>query len=244
MPAIEENPNAPEHMPAEVSPRNPAEIVAQFRADLDYWFVRYNNFYNRANAAMRDYRFGHLDLVTRVFNELMGVFGDSIDGVQTTNNDLTIIIENRRSQLGEANACLNGVTERQTANVASTSSTIQLCGVYANNTMARLLTNVFYPAFAGIQTTISTVPTAVVDVLARGNVLEDEQAIVEYLRAGYGVIEFQWLSAVSQLLRWESNRFEVDGMFLVDEMSICMTDAVIRFLDTNFALERDALACS
>lgn len=240
-----EDPNAPEALPVarqrRVLPKN--EVVAQFRADLEYWFVRYNNFYSRANAAMRDYRFAHVHLVTSVYNRLVSVFGENIEGVRQSSYELIDLIQERRGQLGEDNACLQEVVEGQAANSIQVGSSIEVCAIYANQTMSRLTTNVFYPAFANIQVQVSTVPVAVIDVLSRGNVLEDETAIIEYLRAQYGVKEFQWLSAVSQLLRWETNRFETDGLFLVDEMSQCMVASILDYLTINARLQAEAQAC-
>lgn len=225
-------------------PFQDSEVVQQFRADIEYWFVRYQNFYDRANAVLRNYRFAHVTLVTQVYNRLMTVFGDDIEAIRQSAWELQDLIESRRATLGANNACLNGVVTRQGTNSGQVSSTVQSCALYANHTMSGLLLNTFYPAFANIQNLISGVNVAVVDALSRGNVLEDEEAIIEYLRAGYSVVDFQWLTATSQLLRWETNRFQVDGLFLVDEMTICMAPAVIRFITTTSQLEVDTLACT
>jgi len=244
LPAFE-NMNAPEHMPVKDEAVTPTdEDVEQFRADINYWFTRYQNFYDRANAAMRTYRFNHVDLVTSVQNQMMTVFGDDIHAIRTASNEVRDVIAERQAVLGVGNACLQGVTGRLEEASTNIGSNVQVCTVYANVTLANIMRNLFYPAFANIQVTISSVNTAVIDVLARGNVLEDEEAIIEYLRANYGVIEFQWLTAVSQLLRWESGRYEVDGMFLIDEMTICMADNVLNFVTTTIGLETDARACT
>lgn len=73
--------------------------------------------------------------------------------------------------------------------------------------------------------------------------MQDEDAILEYLRAQYEVIELQWLVSVSQRLRWETNRFVTDGNFLVDEMAECMGESVIQFLLTNSRLEGELRNC-
>lgn len=246
MPAIEENANAPEHMPVAKRTREPMpgnEIVNQFRTDIYYWFNRYQLFYDRANAAMRGYRFGHVDLITHIYNQLLAVFGDNIEALQQTSNEFNALITERQATLGEDNSCLREIVEGQRESSFQTSSTIQSCAIYANGTLSNLSRTTFYPAFASIQNTISSVNNAVVDVLSRGNILEDERAIIEYLRANYGVKEFQWLSAVSQLLRWETNRFTVEGSFLVDEMGQCMSRALIQFITTNAGLTNQARSC-
>lgn len=243
MPTFEENINAPESMPLELSPYQDSPVVEQFRRDVNYWFVRYQNLYDRTNAAMRGYRFSHVELVTRIYNGLLTVYGDNIESIRQSNLELTDVIAERRVQLGNDNACLNGAAAGQTANSRQVGSTFNQCALYANTTMSRMLANVFYPSFVTIQNTISGLNVIVVDALSRGNALEDETAMIEYMRAGYALAEFQWASAVSQLLRWEKNRFEVDGLFLVDEMRICLAPAVVQYLATSARLLADARAC-
>lgn len=227
-----------EHIP---KPKN--EQVDAFREEIDRWFVKYQTFYDRSNAAMREYRLAHVDLVTRIYQEMMTVFGTDIEAVRQAAYELNDLIEDRRNQIGEVNDCLREIIDARTENSARVGSTIQQCAIFANRTLSGMLTNTFYPTFAEIQTSISTVPISVIDVLSRGNVLEDEDAILEYLRARYEVIELQWLGAVSQLLRWETNRFDVDGEFLVDEMLECMASAVIEYLLVNSRLEGEVHNC-
>lgn len=246
MPAFE-NQNAPEHIPNEehgLEHIPKSEIVDAFRTNIEIWFVRYQNFYDRSNAAMRSYRFAHVDLITSIYNNLMTVFGEDIEAIRQSAYELMDLIETRTTDLGGTpNACLEEVITEHAASSRSVGSAVQVCAIYSNVTLANLLRNVFYPTFADIQTTISTVPVAVIDVLSRGNVLQDEEAIIEFLAARYEVIELQWLGAVSQLLRWETNRFEVDGSFLVDEMTQCMTTSILTFITTNARLEGVVRGC-
>lgn len=243
MPTFEEILSSPEVALEEQLPFQDSEIVQQFRRDIEYWFIRYQNLYDRSNAAMRNYRFAHVHLVTRIYNTLLTVYGDNVQVLRDSAWELVDLIAERRATLGQDNACLNGVEAERAANSQQIGSTIQSCALYANTTMSRLMLNNFYPAFASIQNTISGVNVIVVDALSRGNVLQDEVAIIEYLRSGYGVAEFQWLSAVSQLLRWETNRFEVDGLFLADEMRICLAAPVVQYLQTNTRLHAETLSC-
>lgn len=224
--------------------RETSEQVEEFRRLLNIEFIRFQSFYDRSNAAMRTYRFTHVDLVTSVYNRLMTVFGDEIESVRQSAYELLDQIDSRRGTLGNDNACLQGVLNDFGTNSVSVSSTIQQCAIYANRTFTGLLANVFYPTFANIQTTISTVPVAVIDALSRGNVLQDEEEMLAFLRARYEIIELQWLSAVSQLLRWESNRFEVDGLFMVDEQTICMSNAVLDYFTANAGFEARVTACT
>lgn len=223
---------------------DPIEVVERFRADIETWFVRYQNFYDRTNASMRNYRMAHVALIAQIYERLMTVFGDDLEAVRISSLELVELIESRRGTLGENNECLNGVAAELETNSVQVSSTISMCAIYANQTLSRLLVTNFYPAFANIQQSVSTVPNAVIDALSRGNVFQEEEEIIEFLRAGYEVIDMQWMTAVSQLMRWETNRFEVDGLFLIDEMTICMANQVLDYILTNVRLEGEALACS
>lgn len=85
------------------------------------------------------------------------------------------------------------------------------CAVRANNTMATALTDVFYPTFQDIQNSVSPVPLLTINALSRGNVFDDNQEILDYLQSQYDVMVMQWLGAVSQLFRWDTTRFSVEG---------------------------------
>lgn len=236
MPAAEENPNAPEH-----KPRN--DIVDAFREEIDLWFVRYQTFYDRTNAAMQQYRVSHVGLVSRVYHAFMIAFGDRIEIVRTIVADLNQLIDDRREQLGGLNPCLQGIIDERDAQSVDVGGRINTCALYANTTLSNALLHIFYPTFALIQIQTSLVPISVIDVLSRGNVLEDEQAILQYLDDRYQAYEMQWLASVSQLLRWESNRFETEGMFLADQINICMDDAVWQFILNNSRLEGEVQNC-
>lgn len=242
LPAFED-PNAPEHMPSVevVKPRN--EQVDAFREEIDRQFVRFQNFYDRTNAAMRQYRLLHVALISRIYNALMVVLGDRIEEVRVASYELDDMITARYEELGEINECLLGIITTRNANSASVGSNIQECAVTANTTLSGLLSNVFYPTFAQVQTETSMVPISVIDVLSRGNVLEDEEAIITYLNDRYAVFDLQWLSLVSQMLRWETNRFENEGLFLNDDTNICLLNATWEFLLTNSRLEGEVPYC-
>lgn len=226
----------------EFEPRN--EIVDAFREEINRQFVRFTTFYDRTNAAMRTYRLAHVDLVARVYNGLMTVFGDSIEAVRQAAYELDDMITTRTEELGGVTPCLADIIAARDANSAAVGAEIQVCTIYANTTLTGLLLNTFYPTFAAIQATTSTIPVSVIDVLSRGNVLEDEQAIIQYLVDRYAVLELQWLGSVSQLLRWETNRFENEGLFLSDQTLICMANATWQFLLNNSRFEGEVLECT
>lgn len=237
MPAVEDQ-SAPEHIP---KPKN--EVVDAFREEINRWFVRYQTFYDRTNAAMRDYRLIHVELVSTIYQGLMTVFGDRIEEVRVAAYELEDLITEATERVGTVDPCIQAVVDAQTLNSAAVGTGIQSCAIIANTTLSGLLQNVFYPTFAQIQTETSRVPISVIDVLSRGNVLEDEDAILQYLADRYEVFELQWLAMVSQMLRWETNRFENDGLFLTDDSSICLTELVWQFLLTNSRLEGEVMEC-
>lgn len=236
-PTIEESKTAAKA----IRPKN--EIVDAFREEIDRQFARYQSFYDRTNAAMRSYRLLHVDLVSVVYNELMTVMGNGIEEVRVAAYELQDLIDARYQEIGEINTCLAGIMDTRNQNSAAVGERIQGCALYANTTLAGLLMNTFYPTFAFIQDETSSIPISVIDVLSRGNVLEDEQAIIQYLDDRFAVFELQWLGMVSQLLRWETNRFENEGLFLSAQTEICMGDATWQFLLTNSRLEGEVANC-
>lgn len=219
-----------------------AENVAAFREEIDRWFVRYQTLYDRTNFSLRQYRLQHVDLVSTIYNALMRSLGDGIEEVRQAAYELDDLIQDRRAQGGN-NACIQDVSNTRDANNARVNGLIQDCATYANTTLSGMLANVFYPTFAIIQTEASRIPISVIDVLSKGNVLEDEQDILRYLGDRYQAIEMQWFATVSQLLRWDTSRFNVEGLFLADQTAICMGDATWQYLLTNSLLEGEIQQC-
>jgi hypothetical protein len=219
------------------------EIVEKFRADIELWFVRFQLFYDAKNAQTRNYRLAHVDLITDIYNQLMEVFGDDIQAITDLSNELNDLIDAQVESVGSVNECIQEVMDRRDANADRTGSKIMACATYANTTLSTKLSSTFYPAHASIQRQISTVPLAVIDILSRGNVLEDEGEMIQFLSDLYEVKDMQWEGAVSQLLRWESNRWTVDGSFMVDEMRVCGAIALTDYIISTSPLETQIATC-
>ncbi|CRK95141.1 CLUMA_CG008619, isoform A [Clunio marinus] len=234
MPAVEEA------QTSEVKPKN--DVVDAFRDEINRWFAQYQTFYDRTNAALKTYRLLHVELVESIYNQMMTVLGNSIDTVRMLAYDLDDLLDARIQEVG-MNQCLQNIMDERDQNAALVGRNIQGCALTANTTLSTLLAEVFYPTFAEVQVQTSQVPISVIDVLSRGNVLEDEQAILQYLEDRYAVYEMQWLSLVSQLLRWDSNRFETEGLFKVDEIDICMAQGTEQYLLTMSRLEGEVQNC-
>jgi hypothetical protein len=168
---------------------------------------------------MRNYRMAHVELVSRITQDLMREFGIAIE----------VVRQHSFKHVKESDECRMASQERE-INSRNANLAIQACADRTNNTLSTQLNTVFYPTFASIQASVSAVPLFVSDALSRGNVFEDDLEIVEYLESQYSVIRLQWLGAVSQLFRWESNRVNVEGDFYIEEMQDCLGAAVVTFL--------------
>jgi hypothetical protein len=238
MPTVEEDMTMPEHAP---KPKN--EVVNAFREEIDRWFARYQSRYDDANASMRRYRLRHVELVSEIYNGIMTVMGDRIEEVRQAAYELDDLIDGKREELGRINECLQGIINTRNSNSASVGTSIQRCALIANQTLAANLNNIFYPTFARIQEEASIIPISVIDVLARGNVLEDEQEVLTFLEERYNALERQWFTSVSVLLTWETNRFRNEGLFLRSDMEICMGDATWEYLLVNSRLEGEVQEC-
>lgn len=231
--------SAPEHMPP-MTKSHP--VVDAFHAEIDMWFQRYWDFYLLTNDAKDQYRLSHVTLISEIYNLMMIALGDRIQEIRVAAYELADMINDRRAQVGD-NACIRAVEAARDANSISVGALINGCAVYANTTLSDNLVTTFYPTFAVVQTQTSVIPLSVIDILSRGNVLEDEQEILQYLADRFQAFEMQWMAAVSQVLRWETSRFNVEGRFLADQVTICMADATWQYLLTNSRLEGEIMEC-
>lgn len=234
--------SASEHVPVVKSAESvrikPAlsDQAEAFLVDIDTEFVRFQNFYDRANSEMYNYRVAHVSLITSVYNQLLTVFGDDFDAIYTLMDDLDGYIETKTTEVGSVNTCIQGIIDEKSTLAIRVSDAVLQCALVANTTLNTIVSDYFYPTFITIQTDLTQIPLTVLDVLARGNILNDEQDILDLLRSRYEVIEIQWLNWASQVLRWESNRFEVEGLFLVDDNAICLAEPIIDLIFTYSTL--------
>lgn len=234
-------PTVEEMAQPEAMPKN--EIVNAFREEIDRWFARYQSRYDDANGSLRRYRLRHVELVSEIYNGLMTVMGDRIEEVRQAAYELDDLINDKREDLGRINECLQGIINTRNSNSAQVGQNIQRCAIVANTTLTANLNNIFYPTFAEVQEAAAIIPISVIDVLSRGNVLEDEQEILVFLEERYNALRLQWLTSVSQLLRWETNKFENEGLFLASDIEICMGDATWQYLLVNSRLEGEVQDC-
>lgn len=236
-PTFPDNPNVPARRS-----RGRNDAINAFREEVDHFFVRYQGLYDRSNYELRRYRLNHVQLVGEIFNELMIALGSQIEDIRQVTSELDALIDDRRTEVGN-NACVQGVVSQRNANSDEVGISIQNCVIYANTTLHELLTTSFYPTFIVIQDQTSQIPISVIDILSRGNVLEDEQEILQYMDDRYRAIEMQWFTAVSQLFRWETSRFNVEGRFLADQTAVCMLNAALPFMLTNSRLGGEVRQC-
>ncbi|XP_070503993.1 uncharacterized protein [Chironomus tepperi] len=224
-----EDPSKPEEMP---KPKN--DVVDQFRADIIEQFYRFQTFYDLFNERMTHYRLEHVNLVTEIGLDMMEVFSVDLDIIRQSKDYVDMQFRNALDRLGgNPNACLNEVQAALDANSARLGTEFNACARRANATISNGLAEIFYPTFDSIQNSASTVPLLTINALSRGNVFDDAQEILDYLDAQYQVITLQWKSAASQLFRWDTNRFRVEGRFYIEEMLLCLLEPVENYRNTN-----------
>lgn len=227
-----EDPSKPEEIPTEVKPAN--DVVDQFRRDILAQFSRFQTFYDLFNERMTYYRLTHNDLVTEIGIDMMEVFSVDLDIIRQSKDYVDMQFRNALDRLGgNPNACLNEVQRALDANSARLGTEFNGCARRANGTISTGLAEIFYPTFDSIQVSASTVPLLTINALSRGNVFDDSQEIIDYLAAQYEVITLQWKTAASQLFRWDSNRFNVEGRFYIEEMLLCLLEPVENYRNTN-----------
>lgn len=208
-----------------------------------YKFQRFQGFYDNMNFQMRQYRLSHVNLVTSVYNLMMEKFGEHLDFVRRASIELDEALEMKENELGGITECLQGVVNRRDRLSESITRDVRTCSLRANNTMQAQLREVFYPTFADIQSSVLFINLIVMDALSRGNVMDDEDEIIDYLAGQYQVYTTQWPVAMTQLLRWEQTRFTVEGEFLVEEMDMCLRNPVLEYMRQAASLEYEAHMC-
>lgn len=175
-----------------------SDTVAEFRAAIDYRFSRLQAFYDATNNAMNIYRYAHVESIHVNYQGIMSEFGRAIEHVRS-----------------------RGGATPYNANLI-----INACARRANETLQRALTVNFYPTFSEVQMETSKIPLLTLNALTRGNVFDNNQEIIAYLLSQYDVKVMQWLGTVYQLFRWEKTRVDVYGRFYIDEMNLCLGDAL------------------
>jgi hypothetical protein len=208
-----------------------------------YKFSSFQRFYDRMNGDMRQYRLDHVNLVTSVFNQMMETFGDHLDFVRRASVELDEALELRENELGGVTECLQGVINRRDRLSEDITSTVHACSLRANRTMQAQLRDVFYPTFADIQSDVLFINLIVMDSLSRGNVMDEEDEIIDYLAGMYEVYTNQWPSAMKHLVKWEGARFRVEGDFYVEEMDMCLRNPVLEYMRQAASLEYEAHMC-
>lgn len=182
-----------------------SDTVAEFRAAIDYRYTRLHAFYDATNNAMRVYRLAHVDSIHVNYQGIISEFARAIENVRSRGSATPYVKEINQNN---ANFIINA------------------CARSANETLGQALRVNFYPTFSEVQAETSKIPLMTLNALSRGNVFDDNEEILAYLQSQYDVKVMQWLSAVSQLFRWEKTRVDVYGRFFIEEMSLCLGGAL------------------
>lgn len=232
-------------MPAQEDMTKPEhiQVASSFREEIHRRFAQFYNFYLQTDEVLRRFRLLHVDAVTKVYNDLMEVMGDRLEEVRRAYYDLNVLVDAKQVERGRIDFCLRSVMDARKSISATVGSNIQLCAATANSTLAGMLRNTFYPTFHNIQEETNVIPVTVIDALSRGNVAQDEQAILRGLDERYRTLEFPWVSSVSQTLTWETSRFRNDGRSLSSDTERCMDVATSQFIIINSKLQEDIKKC-
>jgi hypothetical protein len=218
-----------------------SNTVAEFRAKIDDKFTRFSAFYDATNNAMTNYRLAHVNEIVEIYYEIMKIFGYDIEYIRESRAYVNTVISDVLQLLGgQPNACLNSVLSRLLANSQTLGREKNNCAQRANRTMTYAINDIYYPTFRSIQDATSEIPLLTLEALARGNVFDDNDDIIDYLQSQYDVLVMQWLGTVSQLFRWETTRFDVEGNFYVEEMVDCATEAIYYYSNANTVLMFEA----
>jgi hypothetical protein len=109
--------------------------------------------------------------------------------------------------------------------------------------MQAQLRDVFYPTLSDIQSEVLYLNLIVMNALSRGNVMDEEDDIIDYLSGQYDVYRNHWAGTVITLLGWERARFRVEGEFYVEEMDLCLRNPVLEYMRQAASLEYEAHMC-
>lgn len=210
------------------------DAIAQFRSDILTHFRRFQTFYDLYNERMTSYRISHAELVGVHGLDFMQVFSTDLELVRQSKDYIDLEIANAMTRLGgNPNPCLQGVMNDLAANSGRFGEQFGACTRRANVTIGNGLAEIFYPTFDTIQVQASIVPLLTLGALSRGNPLANTAEIVEYLDAQYQALDIQWKFAASQLFRWETARFDIEALFYLEEMNLCLLDPLENYRNTN-----------
>lgn len=216
----------------------------EFEEEILYRFQRFQAFYDNMNFQMRTYRLSHVNLVTSIFDRIIEVFGAELDIIRRASVELDEVIEQRISDLGGINDCMRNVMNQRDEISVTVTREVQECSTRANRTMQAQLRDVFYPTFADLQAQTMNVNLMVMDALSRGNVMDDEDEIIQYLESQYHFFTNQWPQAATQLLRWEQSRFRVESEFEIDETRECLMAPTTVYMRRAASLEYESAMCN
>lgn len=184
-----------------------------------------------------------MDLTTSIYNRMIQMYGSELDLIRRASVELDEAIEQRIADLGGPNDCIrDAITERNRISETVTRE-LRVCSIRANQTMESQIQNVFYPIFADIQGQAFDVEVIVMDALSRGNVMVEEQEILDYLLSQYEFYTNLWPKTINQLLQWDQTRFRVEGEFLIEQTVLCVSPPTTRYITSAAILEYRVEMC-
>ncbi len=133
--------------------------------------------------------------------------------------------ENYQKLMREFAYSIEYLRER-TGNQFEANMAINQCAQRANATLTDAIRTYFYPTFSIVQSSTSIIPLITLDTLTRGNLFNDADEMLEYVNLQYDAFVLQWLQTVSKFFRWEKEKVDVVGDFYIEEMNLCLCEAV------------------
>ena len=193
-------------------------------------YRRFQTLYDNINAQIRQFRLDHVQMVNRIYEENLDIFGNDIQFIRYVSRQFNDRLTDRVNLIGN-NQCLDGVAADHAASVNSVSSVVGYCSEFANYTLHNLLAQTFYPFLDEELRFAAEILVAVPDMIANANTLTNEDRIIEFLDLGFRSRDISWVVTAAQRFEWEAARFQTEGHFLTEEMIECMYQAILLFFD-------------
>jgi hypothetical protein len=192
------------------------------------------------NADIVDFREKYVEVLRDYFQQITDIFAYDIDYVQIEIDEFYDKIKT----ITVSNECLRTIkTEFELAKLTVFSS-IRKCAQTANQTMANLLNDNFYPYINGVQMQQSLMPMETVANMVRSNVLADGKDIIDIMEYSLESSKSWWNNVVLKQVGWETSRFLIEAEMFLENAKECMAYDVIYFmLKVQFLID-DVDRCS
>lgn len=185
-----------------------------------------------------------MEVVKDYFQQITDIFAFDIDYVQIEIDTFHDKMEEALNQTGVGNLCLTVVQSDFESAKIEVFNSIRKCAQTANQTMASVLSDNFYPFINKIQMQQSLMPMETVANMVRSNILADAKDIIDVLENSLESSKLWWSEAVQKQVGWETRRFLVESEFALEDSKGCMAYDVVEFMLKVEFLLNDIDRCS